>query len=437
MRLLVASLCAVAAGCGTGRPHGVGPGGDSADLSMPGSAGCSGGLHCQIAACDTGVDTVLTGHVYAPNGLDPVPNATVYVPDQGLPEFPTGVSCDLCNAVSEPAALTTTSFDGSFTLTHVPSGDDIPLVVQLGHFRRVVHLHVDACTTAEVPHDPLAAGLRLAKSDGELDPQDVVPRIAVATGDYDQIECVLHRMGIERFDLYDDRGGLNIPPTIAPLQALFTDGAKLLGYNIVVVNCTQNEFQSLVASKAVQANLANFVTMGGRLYVTDWAYDVIEQVPEFAPYLCFEPQDGSALQCRMTPDAPEIADTTNSYSTNATIVDPGLAQWLRQFPNVIQNGAVPVDYSFVSIASVAADTKSWPTTTWVEGQTPFGVRPLTVTFDYDMCGRVHYSTYNTEPNGVVPDQQRYPNCRPDFSPQERILEYLVFEIANCVGPPPG
>jgi hypothetical protein len=44
------------------------------------------------------------------------------------------------------------------------------------------------------------------------------------------------------------------------------------------------------------------------------------------------------------------------------------------------------------------------------------------------------STYNTEPNGVVPDDMRYPNCKPDFSPQERILEYLVFEIASCVGP---
>jgi hypothetical protein len=62
---------------------------------------------------------------------------------------------------------------------------------------------------------------------------------------------------------------------------------------------------------------------------------------------------------------------------------------------------------------------------------------MTVTFDYAMCGRVHYSTFNTEPQAVVNDATRYPGCVPTFSPQERILEYLLFQIAGCVGPSPG
>jgi hypothetical protein len=141
--------------------------------------------------------------------------------------------------------------------------------------------------------------------------------------------------------------------------------------------------------------------------------------------------------CTASPQPATSADTTNPYSSTATIVDPGLADWLAQFPNVI-NGAkqVPVDYSFVVIDAVSSDTTTYPTTTWVTGDTGnFGVKPLTVTFDYQGCGRVHFSTYNTEPNGVVPDAQRYPNCKTGFSPQERILEYLVFEIATCVGNP--
>jgi len=67
-----------------------------------------------------------------------------------------------------------------------------------------------------------------------------------------------------------------------------------------------------------------------------------------------------------------------------------------------------------------------------------GTRPLTVTFDYKQCGRVHYSTYNTEPNAVPDDtpMNRYPLCggRTTFNPQERLLEYLIFETAQCVGP---
>ena len=59
-----------------------------------------------------------------------------------------------------------------------------------------------------------------------------------------------------------------------------------------------------------------------------------------------------------------------------------------------------------------------------------------VTFDYNSCGRVHFSTYNTEPNGTVNDPDRWPNnCKANFTPQERLLEYLFFNIASCVQGP--
>ena len=70
------------------------------------------------------------------------------------------------------------------------------------------------------------------------------------------------------------------------------------------------------------------------------------------------------------------------------------------------------------------------------GEVRYGTRPLTVTFDYKGCGRVHYSTYNTEPNGLVVETERWPaSCKTKFSPQERLLEYLFFNVAACVGPP--
>jgi len=76
------------------------------------------------------------------------------------------------------------------------------------------------------------------------------------------------------------------------------------------------------------------------------------------------------------------------------------------------------------------------TKTWVQGPTPIGTRPQTVTFDYNSCGRVHFSTYNTEPDGVVNESTRWPNsCKGNFTPQERLLEYLFFNIASCVNAP--
>jgi hypothetical protein len=436
MRWLLA-LSLLAAGCGGARQHGGDPdlamgGGEGPDLVTGGN--CTG-LHCQIADCPAGSDTIVTGRLFAPNGRDPVPGAQIYVPDQGLAEFPNSVSCDLCNDVDGAAASTRTAWDGTFTLPRVPAGASIPIVFQLGRFRRVKYMEVDPCIQQSPPADPNVQGVRLPHRDAEGDAGDSIPKIAVGTGDYDQIECVLSRMGIEKFDLYSDRLPGDPPPTIGTLDALLRDGNKLNGYNILVVNCTENEFQATVSDPAVKKNLNDFVSKGGRLYITDWAYDVIEQVPEFAPYVCFEPQSIGPIMCGGGPQTPTGADSTDAYSNSALVKDDDMAQWLTQFPNVIDNTRhVQVQYSFVIVNSVA-DAMIYPTKTWVEGPAnQYGVRPMTVTFDYNMCGRVHYSTYNTEPNAVVPDNIRFPNCKPGFSPQERLLEYLVFEIATCIGP---
>jgi len=433
-------LCvALLAGCGSAARNNnpITDGGGSGNPDFVPNPQMCVGLQCQIAQCDNGGDTTLSGRLFAPNGADPVPNAFVYVPNLGLPEFPTTVSCDLCGDIGAAATSTQTAYDGTFTLKTVPSGDSIPIVFQLGRFRRVINMPIAPCAAQSPAKDPNVDGVRLPHHDAELDAHDSIPRIAIATGDWDQIECVLKRMGLDRFDLYDDRGGAP-PPTVGTLQQLLTDSQKLQGYNILVVNCTQNQFESIVAQANVKQNLHDYVAKGGRLYATDWAYDVVNQIPEFASFFCFQPDSGAAAMCSMNPQTPGVADSFDAYNNNATIVDPQLAEWLTLFPGVIDNQKqVSVQYSFVVLSGVASDMMSFPTKVWVQGPAKsYGTKPMTVTFDYMQCGRVHFSTYNTEPNGFVPDQTRFPNCVTDFSPQERILEYLMFEIASCI-PNPG
>ena len=89
------------------------------------------------------------------------------------------------------------------------------------------------------------------------------------------------------------------------------------------------------------------------------------------------------------------------------------------------------------VVNKTGDDGKGKTKTWVQGPADgYGTRPLTVTFDYKTCGRVHYSTYNTEPDGVVNDAARWPNnCKANFTPQERLLEFLFFNIAACVNTP--
>jgi len=100
----------------------------------------------------------------------------------------------------------------------------------------------------------------------------------VATGDFDQIECVLKRMGFEQFDLYNDRGAGNmLPANIGEFSALIADPAKMAKYNIIVVNCTNAQFEDALTPAAL-VNLEDYVGKGGLLYATDWAYEAVSLV---------------------------------------------------------------------------------------------------------------------------------------------------------------
>ena len=87
-----------------------------------------------INGCAGGATTSISGVVYAPNGVDPLPNVTVYVPNAPVPAFQPGVSCPVVGTPPPGAPLvgTTSAFDGSFTISNMPAGTAIPLVIVSG-----------------------------------------------------------------------------------------------------------------------------------------------------------------------------------------------------------------------------------------------------------------------------------------------------------------
>jgi hypothetical protein len=144
----------------------------------------------QVTCVGNGQTTV-TGTVYAPNGTEPLPNAVVYVPNGTVAPFTQGVSCDNCaQASGSPLVGTTSAVDGTFTLTNMPVGTNIPLVIQIGRWRRQVSIpNVASCTNTALP----ASLTRLPKNQSEGD----IPKQAFATGQVDALECVLRKMGVD------------------------------------------------------------------------------------------------------------------------------------------------------------------------------------------------------------------------------------------------
>jgi hypothetical protein len=405
---------------------------------MPASSGGCQGFGCFQVDCGGGTSTTLTGRVTAPNGIDPVFEAQVYVP-ASVPEFSPGVQCEACADPigGMPVVSTATAIDGTFTLTNVPATTQVPVIVQKGRFRRINYLDITACSQGALTLDQ--GRLPRNQSEGNL------PKMAVGVGHYDQIECVLRSIGIDESEftapsgngavhLYDNwQGG---GPS---LEALLANSAQLQTYNLLFINCTETSLSKYANQALTKTNLFNYVNSGGRLYVTDWAYDFTEQIPEFAPYISYDGKDQKA------PEPMGAADWAWSGTPlQGTIIDANLAAWMKA-AGASPSGSLSLEKSWALAQKVAADQASYPSTTWVHGTANNIDRPMTVTWDYNMCGKVLWSSYHTQSPGggksSDPDSgpgtpfPSYCKSTPKtMIAQEKILEYLIFQISACLGP---
>ena len=123
-------------------------GGGSPAIVLDGSTTSSGGpcgangLRCKIAACDAGPKTTVTAKVYDPAGMVPLYNVAVYVPGADVAPIATGATCDNCATPTsgDPIVHALTDATGTFVLQDVPVGTGVPLVMQIGKWRRQITL---------------------------------------------------------------------------------------------------------------------------------------------------------------------------------------------------------------------------------------------------------------------------------------------------------
>ncbi len=386
------------------------------------------GLCLQQVSCPAGGTTSISGVVYAPNGTDPLPNVTVYVPNAAVDAFTPGVSCPIVGTPpsGSPLVGTTTGVDGSFTITDVPVGTNIPLVIVSGRWRRQITVPM----TTQCANTPVVADqTRFPRNKSEGD----IPLFAVATGSVDSVECVLRKVGVAdseftnpsgagRIQIYQGSGspGARIDTTTLNQSALMSDPAVLNKYDVLMLPCEGGAYPT-AKTAAEYANLLTFANSGGRVYGSHYAYQWMYQNGPFSGVANWTVNQGSY------PDG--TATVNQGFSGGLT-----LAQWLQQ-PAIAASttqGQIAINTLKHDLNGVIAPTQLWLSLNTTNSPVMQFVFDTPIAAQ-NQCGRVLFNEYHVESSSVSASQNvAFPQeCTTGtMTPQEKLLEYMLFELTD-------
>jgi hypothetical protein len=393
------------------------------------------GLLQKQVVCPEGGSTTVSGTVYIPSGELPVYNAAVYVPDADLKPLTQGVSCN-CEVSGEPIASTLTDAAGHFVLSNVPVGDDIPIVVQVGDWRREFNVGtVAACAEKVIPDQTFR--LPAKKSEGDI------PRIAVATGQLDALECLVRKLGVDESEFTNPIDGgrvalfngeyatesyvpeLNAGGLFRPAEALYYDLASLSEFDIVLLSCNgprEIEPESLLA-------MADYLNAGGRVFASHfqsvWFEDGPAPFPELAQY-----------------DSQEDLRQVTGQVITSFPKGQAMAEWLVNAGAADQQGQLQINGAQHNIVvENPAYAQRWietqepvQTVQYLSANTPLGAP------DEQQCGRLVLSDIHVSEGGTGDDISHrslpFPQgCQStSWSPQEAALAFMLFDISGCIVP---
>jgi hypothetical protein len=409
------------------------------------------GLVYTQPACSGGATTTISGTVYVPSGKVPLYNAMVYVPRLPLEAMPQGASCG-CSVSGEPIVATITDAEGHFVLENAPVGSDIPLVIQVGKWRREFNIGtVDSCTEHAVPADTLK--LPSNQSQGDM------PMVAVSTGSQDALECLLRKLGIDDEEFTNPElggrvnllkgygGGDQFSEDLGGLfywasEDVWSDVDRLKQYDVVLLSCEGDP--TYTGNKSPQAFQAMFdyANLGGRIFASHyhslWFREGPAPFPEIATFL-----------------GPADDDDLGNVSADVVTEFPkgqALGQWLQNVDGTDAAGEVPIDGAQHAIDVENPEyAQRWivtggatPSVQYLSANTPLGAP------EAEQCGRVVLSDIHVAGGTRVDTSTRPPTLLGDVSnndypfpsgcvtsemtPQEKVLAFMLFDISACVIP---
>ncbi len=399
------------------------------------------GIGCRVVNCAQlgKPPTTISGKVYAPNRTLTLFGVNVYIPLSDPGPMQEGATCGRCSATlpGGSAAHVQSGADGSFTLTNVPSGLNIPLVITVGKWRRRVDIpEVVACQDNALPVE--ITSLPRNKLEGDL------PKIAIATGSCDALECLVRKIGVSDSEFSNDAGHGSIhmytaggSDSIASNGSTFRDATdlwnnlgQLMKYDMALFSCecSQNPDNK---SQAAMNNVKMYADAGGRVFLSHYHniwIDGDDQDPSHKP-----------------PVWPEIATCDNDgYDTGSDYIDTvnnpkgnAFSQWMMNVMGSPTVNTIPIQDGRQTCTAID-HTKAERWVYYKDGAQEY---PQNFQFTTpnevpvaDRCGKVVFSDMHvasgSSSSGGFPS-----GCSGmAMTPQEKALAFMFFDIASCVGP---
>jgi hypothetical protein len=406
-----------------------------------GPSQCTGsGYSCLVPKCsNTDTGTTVSGTVVDPSGKNPVYGAVVYIPDQpdkidDISQGP-GNLCGRCVQPSgSPITGAVTGPDGSFTMTQTPVGRQIPIVVQLGKWRRMTFIDINNACADNPIADPDLTRLPRNRGDGA---KASLPKIAIAAGAADRLQCLLLRMGVDasEFTNPDGPGSVNLfnqPPALGAdpsgrydpgvnSGAVFPDAAafwsdinQLAKYDLVLLACAGNPTATdptrtipSPITDAAKASLVKYLSSGGRVLGEhyNWAWirsyppkstgqgtsvpsPIGTDVASWFPYVDTTDPSSSAVAAGTTAQA--LVDTSFAKGSD-------FAQWLVAAKAAQALGSLPLvgDIKRTAIDELAGEPSAQR---WL-------YQPTAAADPTGSAAYTHYLTFNLTSSGQVVDRR--------------------------------
>jgi hypothetical protein len=445
---VVALVALATAGCAVGEPGGAtgtaprDDGGSDATIETDASREPDADAGVLIGCADGGT-TSISGTVYDPAGKNPLYDALVYVPITTPDPLADGLVCDKCGgAVASGGTLAAALTDaaGHFVLDGVHAGKDVPLVIQIGKWRRQVNIpQVLACQNNAIDDPDL---LRLPRNANEGD----IPHIAIATASADPMECLLLKTGIDaaeftpptgngRVHTYVAAGGVQTKPASPAASTLWDDLATLERYDTVILPCEGDPLPD-EKSAAARQSLVDYSAAGGRLFITHYGYEWLAHGADpFPTSASWNVDSGGPLD--------DLADPFDATIDVSFPKGKALADWLSNVGATATYGQIPLFEPRHDVNAATPPTArpriggaglEAPTVQHLTFNTPIGA-PAD-----EQCGRVELSDFHVSISERIAGQTFPSSCMGGvLTSQEKALEFMLFDLSACIvddGTPP-